>query len=934
MREKTSLKNRREHRIHWPEGQVFAWITLTTWLICILVPTMTYSQPMTAASLGDASEFVPIDPSYIPDAPFPKSTAKATAVNEVEPNDDPSSAPSIPLVSVPEAKTEVKVSGSILTSEDEDYYVFEGKRGDFLKFSATADYDIMSGIFTRTGDGPIVQSGTAQRPEADWVPWVVPNSGSYVLKVWSLGGTGEYSMNAMVFRHVYQHVPQDSPQVFFLDFDPGLINLSSLIGTGAAAAKLSSFASFLPRWGLDAADLDAVIASVKQNVDRQFRILANRTTSCIVDYRIMTSVETPWSPHEFWSRILVAGDNQEAGIPNVTGRAEGIDDANRNMKDTAIVLPGAMAAAINHVPREDPANKTLKIAVVGRYVSYIIVHEIGHLIGARHTKNGNGKCVIMDYLDPEQAVGCGWDGIFGWKDLSDYQNIPSFEPDDFVEVFDNSFYFGEKQRLDLIAAFGLSTSPIEAAVADRAEGNGIAIRLATSGKRGGVRRRTLGYYINPPVSIRRGSSIEVQSVNGWPGSDGVSDQLPPITFVQKRIAGRGRIGSGSFYLDESGRQSLTHLILHHFYDDVENPSRSGVELWGRSNVQCTVSYPTYLSSNPVVSPAYINIIPSKPLEGFAQFPSSSSMISLTEFAGVVRDRFKALSPLPYWEDSGVALRQYTNYDTTLIRDFGWFYSSNAGLVYPGLYQNYVLESYPGLDVDSAIQSVFGSWDVGVPEQKLIRSINERLRWYKVVNGKRLHTRGFTPLYNTGINTSDGRNQLVGGLPLKSNTYVYNTAGTCLKGEQLRPQQTQKRFVTAHQALTHVLQPGVYIAVRYFYYPPSRKGYPGTLRAINPFVVISEDNGSSVTSTIYEFMDYLSDPVGSSSRRAGLFEHDTAPYFYMEQPAWSYIYVLPEFTRKPTPLPESKLDYLTNASNFSSGGYQYYEVWKFQFGYRP
>src|SRR5262249_20917721 len=90
--------------------------------------------------------------------------------------------------------------------------------------------------------------------------------GRYALMV--TRGTGPYQVTLEAFRPE-EHQERNQVQTLFLDFDGGQVNTGPLGGVGVV--DMSPLASFLPRWGLTAADEDALIDAIVATVDENVR---------------------------------------------------------------------------------------------------------------------------------------------------------------------------------------------------------------------------------------------------------------------------------------------------------------------------------------------------------------------------------------------------------------------------------------------------------------------------------------------------------------------------------------------------------------------------------------------------------------------------------------------------------------------------------------
>jgi hypothetical protein len=248
---------------------------------------------------------------------------------------------------------------------------------------------------------------------------VAPKTGRYTLEIG--GSTGTYDVTLEVYRPGPEALPQGTTQTVFLDFDGARANTA--IWGGPGVRELSPLAGFIGRWGLTAAQEDAVInatiATVKENVVTDLR---NGAVNQRLGLRILNSrddADPPPQPNVH--RVIVGGTIAESGI-NTIGIAQFIDPGNYSTDDSALVLldvlsnPSGAASLNTYIT---PASK--KIQFIGRALGNVISHEMGHLLGNFHTDSFDGTPSLMDAGGNFPGLfGVGPDNIGGTDDDVDY----------------------------------------------------------------------------------------------------------------------------------------------------------------------------------------------------------------------------------------------------------------------------------------------------------------------------------------------------------------------------------------------------------------------------------------------------------------------------------------------------------------------------------
>jgi Bacterial pre-peptidase C-terminal domain len=315
-------------------------------------------------------------------------------------------------------------------SADHDVYAVDLAAGDVLGASVAG---VGTQLVVRDDTGRVVQ-GSEQDASFLFAPnaplpgggnavvsHVAAHTGRYTLEV--NGTAGSYDVTLEAYRPGTEARPVGTVQTLFLDFDGGRVNTA--IWGGAGVRELSPLAGFLGRWGLSAADedavIDATIASVKENIvaDAKAKGTNPRFGLRILNSRDDADVFGQPNVH----RITVGGTIDESGIDTI-GISQFIDPGNYGTEDSALVLldvlsdpANSSAATLNRyiTPASD------KIAFIGRALGNVISHEAGHLYGNYHTDPLNEVANLMDAGGAFPGLfGVGPDGIGGTADDVDY----------------------------------------------------------------------------------------------------------------------------------------------------------------------------------------------------------------------------------------------------------------------------------------------------------------------------------------------------------------------------------------------------------------------------------------------------------------------------------------------------------------------------------
>ncbi|MEO3926394.1 PPC domain-containing protein [Micromonosporaceae bacterium B7E4] len=229
-------------------------------------------------------------------------------------------------------------------------------------------------------------------------------------------GDGMYDITVEAYR------PGQQPrQTLFLDFDGARINTAIFGGPGVRT--LSPMRSFLGRWGLTAADedavIDAIVAEVRENLRHD---MVESGLNQRFDIRILNSRDhaDPFGQANV-SRIIIGGSIEESGVPTI-GVAQFIDPGNFGTQDSALVLldvlsdPAGDDASLNTYL----SGASNRIGFVGQAVGNVTAHEAGHFFGDWHVDQFNDHANLMDQGGNFPLMfGVGPDGVGGTADDPD-----------------------------------------------------------------------------------------------------------------------------------------------------------------------------------------------------------------------------------------------------------------------------------------------------------------------------------------------------------------------------------------------------------------------------------------------------------------------------------------------------------------------------------
>jgi len=360
---------------------------------------------------------------------------------------------------------------------DVDYYSFDLEAGDIVGINLggfgaqrTALIDAASGdvLVASQMDSSVLYPDESPLPgggDASWA-YVVTMPGRYRLTV--SRGVGPYLAELRVFRPVLEQQPAFTHQVLFLDFDGATIDPSIFERTGPPDSRLSPLSAFLPRWGLGAADedavIDAIIATVAENLAEDVSgvlgrglngdfVITGRAGEFQIEILNSRDHADPFGLYPNVSRVIVGGSNLEAFGPDteewVLGVAESVDVGNFDTSETGLALLDFLSDpesffSLNVLPRGPGVSI---IELIGPAVGNLVSHEAGHFFGNLHTFSWDGHDLMgLAPLLPD----AGADGFYGTADDPDVDFGQEFY------LFGEAVEFGMEDTLNVIA-FGLST---------------------------------------------------------------------------------------------------------------------------------------------------------------------------------------------------------------------------------------------------------------------------------------------------------------------------------------------------------------------------------------------------------------------------------------------------------------------------------------------
>jgi hypothetical protein len=306
---------------------------------------------------------------------------------------------------------------------DVDMYAVNLRAGDVLGGTVSGS----SNLLTVFGPGGRELVGSAQDvsfiyPAASPLPGggntafahVAARTGRHVV---AFGGdeSGRYDGTLEVYRSGSDS--RNATQTLFVDFDGARLN-TGIFG-GAGVRTLSPLSAFLGRWGLAAADEDAlidqVLTTVRENIVKDFA-----DTGVKVRIRNSRDHADPFGKPNV-SRLIVGGTIDESGVSTI-GIAESIDPGNFEAEETALILLDLVseAAGESYSFNTYLTSGSDRIKFIGTALGNITSHEAGHYVGSFHVDQFNDRLNLMDQGGNFPLLyGVGADGVGGSADDPD-----------------------------------------------------------------------------------------------------------------------------------------------------------------------------------------------------------------------------------------------------------------------------------------------------------------------------------------------------------------------------------------------------------------------------------------------------------------------------------------------------------------------------------
>ncbi len=305
------------------------------------------------------------------------------------------------------------------------------------------------------------------------INYTVEESGKYAISV--SGGEGPYNLKLQATRP-YLELNNRTVQVVYVDYSGGAVDLSPWYG-GPVIGNHTPFADFLPNWGLNPADADAITARitdvVRENLESDFNSpRVNPKQRVIVTDNIRLGSDNELGPDFVGesfsanginydvSTVEVSGTIPESGIGTI-GIAQSIDPGNFDTEETALLLldilsgpaTGLSANATYRINDLELAPGVTREDAVVEVVGNITAHEAGHYLGNWHLDGFSDVQGIMDEGPGGMfnLAGVGPSGIFGGSDQTDV---------DFVEDFYSTREaFSGREDTEINTAYALSFIP-------------------------------------------------------------------------------------------------------------------------------------------------------------------------------------------------------------------------------------------------------------------------------------------------------------------------------------------------------------------------------------------------------------------------------------------------------------------------------------------
>ena len=283
---------------------------------------------------------------------------------------------------------------------------------------------------------------------------IAPTAGTYTIAV---TGEGAYRMVVQGARPGHERPGGQAVQTIYVEVGGGTYYPSRELSGTRDTTQLTPLRAFLPRWGLTAADENAVVDAVLETLGRvlrnDLRALPGMGT---LDLRILNDRDHD-DPGPGVNRLILAGTQPEIGAEGFLGQASTVDVGNFRQDDVAYILLDLMS---------DPAAETgsssinqfavdstrTKVELVGLGLGTVAAHEAGHFFGLHHTDNANRTRNVQDAggADLAMSFDIGTDRVFG---AGDGRGV-GFRPD---ELF-RTHAFSGIQRSPEALAYGLHST--------------------------------------------------------------------------------------------------------------------------------------------------------------------------------------------------------------------------------------------------------------------------------------------------------------------------------------------------------------------------------------------------------------------------------------------------------------------------------------------
>jgi hypothetical protein len=317
-------------------------------------------------------------------------------------------------------------------------------RPDGVRMVDVATDQDASGLYP--GESPLPGGGNAT------FAYVADRTGRHTVALQESPGAYEVTLEA--YRPGSEVDPSTRVQTVFLDFDGARPNTA--IWGGPGVRTLSPLSAFVAKWGLTAADEDALVRRVTETVRENLqRDLEDRSSNPDVAVRVLNSRDhADVFGQTNVSRVIVGGTMAESGL-NTIGIAQFIDPGNFAHEDSAVVLLdllsnecGGGSISLNCYLTADSD----RLGFVARALANVVSHEAGHLVGSYHTDNLNDQHSLMDAggANFQNLYGVGPDQVGGTADDEDVDLVL----DDYAPT---ELFTGKEDTLN-VAAWAFSRS--------------------------------------------------------------------------------------------------------------------------------------------------------------------------------------------------------------------------------------------------------------------------------------------------------------------------------------------------------------------------------------------------------------------------------------------------------------------------------------------